>query len=189
MPFDKILDAVQSESVEAGLLIHEGQLLFPQLGLHRVMDLGVWWHEQTNLPLAAGGNAVRRALGPELGPPDFSHHPRQRGIRPRTSRRSSELRDAIRARYGNRNRRQVRRHVRQSLDARLRRPRQAGGHRVDQSRHRCRAFAWPSLRRVPRRVAAQFCFTWLPPMLSVRKGALHAEFACGDFGNERRSSR
>ena len=67
MPFDKILDAVQGESVEAGLLIHEGQLLFPQLGLHRVIDLGVWWHDKTNLPLPLGGNAVRRALGPELG--------------------------------------------------------------------------------------------------------------------------
>src|SRR6202790_2323713 len=67
MPFDKILDAVQAESVEAGLLIHEGQLLFPQLGLHRVLDLGIWWHEKTKLPLPLGGNAVRRALGPELG--------------------------------------------------------------------------------------------------------------------------
>ena len=67
MPFDKILDAVQSESVEAGLLIHEGQLLFPQLGLHRVLDLGIWWHEQTSLPLPLGGNAVRRSLGPALG--------------------------------------------------------------------------------------------------------------------------
>src|SRR5438105_6794787 len=46
MPFDKILDAVQAESVDAGLLIHEGQLLFPQLGLHRVIDLGVWWHDR-----------------------------------------------------------------------------------------------------------------------------------------------
>src|ERR1700757_1871793 len=43
MPFDKILDAVQDELVEAGLLIHEGQLLFPQLGLYKVLDLGVWW--------------------------------------------------------------------------------------------------------------------------------------------------
>src|SRR5215510_4051685 len=67
MPFDKILDAVQNEMVEAGLLIHEGQLLFPQLGLHKVLDLGVWWQEQTGLPLPLGGNAVRRALGPELG--------------------------------------------------------------------------------------------------------------------------
>jgi 1,4-dihydroxy-6-naphthoate synthase len=67
MPFDKILDAVKNEVVEAGLLIHEGQLLFPQLGMHRVIDLGVWWHEQTGLPLPLGGNAVRKALGPELG--------------------------------------------------------------------------------------------------------------------------
>jgi len=67
MPFDKILDAVQAESVDAGLLIHEGQLLFPQLGMHRVIDLGVWWHDRTRLPLPLGGNAVRRALGPELG--------------------------------------------------------------------------------------------------------------------------
>jgi 1,4-dihydroxy-6-naphthoate synthase len=67
MAFDKILDAVKNEVVEAGLLIHEGQLLFPQLGMHRVIDLGVWWNEQTGLPLPLGGNAVRRALGPALG--------------------------------------------------------------------------------------------------------------------------
>jgi 1,4-dihydroxy-6-naphthoate synthase len=67
MAFDKILDAVKNEVVEAGLLIHEGQLLFPQLGMHRVVDLGIWWHEQTGLPLPLGGNAVRRALGPALG--------------------------------------------------------------------------------------------------------------------------
>jgi 1,4-dihydroxy-6-naphthoate synthase len=67
MPFDKIIEAVRNEVVEAGLLIHEGQLFFPQLGLHRVIDLGVWWHELTALPLPLGGNAVRRALGPELG--------------------------------------------------------------------------------------------------------------------------
>ena len=66
-PFDKILEVVKNEVVDAGLLIHEGQLLFPQLGLHRVIDLGVWWHEQTGMPLPLGGNAVRRALGPEIG--------------------------------------------------------------------------------------------------------------------------
>lgn len=67
MPFDRILDAVKNEVVEAGLLIHEGQLLFPQMGLHRVLDLGVWWQDQTHLPLPLGGNAVRRSLGPDLG--------------------------------------------------------------------------------------------------------------------------
>jgi 1,4-dihydroxy-6-naphthoate synthase len=67
IPFDKIIEAVRNDVVEAGLLIHEGQLFFPQLGLHRVIDLGVWWQESTGLPLPLGGNAVRRALGPELG--------------------------------------------------------------------------------------------------------------------------
>jgi 1,4-dihydroxy-6-naphthoate synthase len=67
MPFDKILDAVQNNVVEAGLLIHEGQLFFSKMGLHRVIDLGVWWQELTGLPLPLGGNAVRRSLGPQLG--------------------------------------------------------------------------------------------------------------------------
>ena len=67
MPFDKILDAVQNEMVEAGLLIHEGQLLYPQLRMHKVLDLGVWWQELTGLPLPLGGNAVKKSLGPEMG--------------------------------------------------------------------------------------------------------------------------
>jgi 1,4-dihydroxy-6-naphthoate synthase len=67
LAFDKILDAVRDGLVDAGLLIHEGQLLFPHLGLHRVVDLGHWWLEQTGLPLPLGGNGVRRALGLEIG--------------------------------------------------------------------------------------------------------------------------
>jgi 1,4-dihydroxy-6-naphthoate synthase len=67
MPFDKIIDAVQNNLVEAGLLIHEGQLFFPAKGLHKVIDLGIWWQEQTGFPLPLGGNAVRRALGPKIG--------------------------------------------------------------------------------------------------------------------------
>ena len=67
MPFDKILDAVQAKEVEAGLLIHEGQLLFSQMGLHRVVDLGQWWQESTGLPLPLGANAIRRRLGSETG--------------------------------------------------------------------------------------------------------------------------
>ena len=67
MPFDKIMEAVQNNLVDAGLLIHEGQLFFPARGLHKVVDLGIWWQEQTGLPLPLGGNAVRRALGPQLG--------------------------------------------------------------------------------------------------------------------------
>ena len=67
MPFDKVIEAVRNEVVEAGLVIHEGQLFFPQWGLHRVIDLGIWWQEMTKLPLPLGGNAVRRALGSDLG--------------------------------------------------------------------------------------------------------------------------
>src|SRR5438128_5237138 len=66
MAFDKIIDAVQNNLVDAGLLIHEGQLFFPAKGLHKVVDLGVWWQEQTGLPLGLGGKAGRRALGPSL---------------------------------------------------------------------------------------------------------------------------
>jgi 1,4-dihydroxy-6-naphthoate synthase len=65
--FDQILDAVRAGTVDAGLLIHEGQLFYPRLGMHRVIDLGQWWMETTQLPLPLGGNAIRRALGPETG--------------------------------------------------------------------------------------------------------------------------
>ncbi|MGA7793055.1 MAG: MqnA/MqnD/SBP family protein [Candidatus Acidiferrales bacterium] len=67
MAFDQILDAVKNSVVDAGLLIHEGQLFFPQMGMHKVVDLGQWWVEQTGLPLPLGGNAVRRALGRTTG--------------------------------------------------------------------------------------------------------------------------
>src|SRR5262249_37278127 len=63
MPFDEILGAVAAGKVDAGLIIHEGQLTFQKQGLHLVVDLGVWWHQKTDLPLPLGGNAVRRDLG------------------------------------------------------------------------------------------------------------------------------
>jgi len=66
IPFDKIIDAVKSGQCDAGLLIHEGQLFYESIGLHKVLDLGEWWHERTGLPLPMGGNAIRRELGPEI---------------------------------------------------------------------------------------------------------------------------
>lgn len=66
VPFDKIIDAVKSGDCDAGLLIHEGQLFYESVGLHKILDLGEWWHEQTGLPLPMGGNAIRRDLGPEI---------------------------------------------------------------------------------------------------------------------------
>ncbi|HLN27992.1 MAG TPA: MqnA/MqnD/SBP family protein [Gemmataceae bacterium] len=65
IPFDQILAAVAEGKYDAGLIIHEGQLTFQNQGLHLVVDLGVWWQEQTGLPLPLGGNVVRRDLGTE----------------------------------------------------------------------------------------------------------------------------
>ena len=61
--FDQIPSEVLGGRVAAGLLIHEGQLTYAQQRLHAVIDLGVWWHERTGLPLPLGGNAIRRDLG------------------------------------------------------------------------------------------------------------------------------
>jgi len=66
MPFDEILPAVAQGRVDAGLLIHEGQLYYGERGLHKVVDLGQWWYEQTGLPLPLGGNVVRKDLGVEM---------------------------------------------------------------------------------------------------------------------------
>ena len=66
IPFDQILDAVATGSVDAGLIIHEGQLTYASQGLHKIVDLGQWWYDQTRLPLPLGGNVIRRDLGPEL---------------------------------------------------------------------------------------------------------------------------
>ena len=66
VPFDKILDEVQKGKYDAGLLIHEGQLTYREMGLHKVIDLGQWWLKQTGLPLPLGGNVIKRDLGQKL---------------------------------------------------------------------------------------------------------------------------
>ena len=67
LPFDEIGEAVLDGRVEAGLLIHEGQLTYAAEGLVKVVDLGEWWFDRTDgLPLPLGGNIIRRDLGPEL---------------------------------------------------------------------------------------------------------------------------
>jgi 1,4-dihydroxy-6-naphthoate synthase len=66
MPFDEIEQAVADGKVDAGLLIHEGQLTFGELGLHLIADMGEWWFGETGLPLPLGGNVVRKDLGDEL---------------------------------------------------------------------------------------------------------------------------
>ena len=64
MPFDRIQEAVRDGVVQAGLLIHEGQLTYGDDGLQKVVDLGEWWFDRTRgLPLPLGGNVIRRDLG------------------------------------------------------------------------------------------------------------------------------
>ena len=66
MPFDEIQQAVVDASLDAGLLIHEGQLTYKDDGLRHVVDLGVWWADRTGgLPLPLGCNVIRRDLGTE----------------------------------------------------------------------------------------------------------------------------
>ncbi len=71
VPFDKILDATaageyEGQKIDAGLIIHEGQLTYASQNLHLVVDTGKWWLEKTGLPLPLGANAIRKDLGPKV---------------------------------------------------------------------------------------------------------------------------
>lgn len=71
VPFDQILDAVEAgqyegKPVDAGLIIHEGQLTYGERKLELLVDLGQWWHEETGLPLPLGANAIRKDLGTDV---------------------------------------------------------------------------------------------------------------------------
>jgi 1,4-dihydroxy-6-naphthoate synthase len=63
--FTAIMGMVQRGEVDAGLLIHEGQLTYGREGFHKALDLAAWWGQRTGLPLPLGLNAVRRDLGAE----------------------------------------------------------------------------------------------------------------------------
>ena len=70
VPFDQILEVVhgggyQGRRVDAGLVIHEGQLTYGDQNLELVVDLGRWWLDQTGLPLPLGANALRKDLQPQ----------------------------------------------------------------------------------------------------------------------------
>ena len=66
VPFDQIIPEILAGHYDAGLIIHEGQLTYSASGLHKVIDLGVWWQEETGLVLPLGGNAIRRSLGDDV---------------------------------------------------------------------------------------------------------------------------
>lgn len=66
LPFDRIMEAVHAGKVDAGLIIHEGQLTHQAEGLHTVVDLGAWWKGETGLPLPLGVNVIRKDLLPDI---------------------------------------------------------------------------------------------------------------------------
>ena len=66
MRFDQIMQAVADHTVDAGLIIHEGQLTYSRSGFHSVVDLGKWWKKTTNLPLPLGANALLRRLPDDI---------------------------------------------------------------------------------------------------------------------------
>ena len=70
VPFDRILDAVvageyEGQHIDAGLIIHEGQLTYADQKLELIVDTGQWWYEHTGLPLPLGANGIRKNLGVE----------------------------------------------------------------------------------------------------------------------------
>ena len=66
VPFDQIIPAVLAGEFDAGLIIHEGQLTYAKEGLIKLLDLGQWWREETDMVLPLGGNAIRRSLGRDV---------------------------------------------------------------------------------------------------------------------------
>lgn len=70
VPFDHIIPAVvageyEGQPIDAGLIIHEGQLTYGEQNLKLSVDLGKWWKDRTGLPLPLGANVVRKNLGTE----------------------------------------------------------------------------------------------------------------------------
>ena len=66
VPFDQIDKTVIAGAVDAGLLIHEGQLTYKDDGLHLIADMGAWWLDKTGLPLPLGGNVIRKDMPPDV---------------------------------------------------------------------------------------------------------------------------
>jgi 1,4-dihydroxy-6-naphthoate synthase len=64
--FDQILQAVEEQRADAGLVIHEAQLTYGKSGFHNIVDMGRWWKKKYDLPLPLGANALLRGLTPEI---------------------------------------------------------------------------------------------------------------------------
>lgn len=65
IPFDDIMEAVQSGKAVAGVIIHEGRFVYRDRGFECLVDLGDWWENSTGRPIPLGCIAARKSLGPE----------------------------------------------------------------------------------------------------------------------------
>ena len=66
MDFSDIPGAVREGRVDAGIVIHETQLSYPQEGNVKILDVGEWWSRETGgLPVPLGINVMRTGLGEE----------------------------------------------------------------------------------------------------------------------------
>ncbi|HXI17488.1 MAG TPA: 1,4-dihydroxy-6-naphthoate synthase, partial [Chloroflexota bacterium] len=103
MPFHRIMDAVQSGEVDAGVIIHESRFTYPRYGLSQVVDLGEWWERETGQAIPLGGIAIRRDLGSEriqavdralAASVDYAHaHPD--AVWPAVRRHAQEMEDNV----------------------------------------------------------------------------------------------
>ena len=66
MLFSEIMPAIQTGTVDIGVIIHEGRFTYAEHGLTCLLDLGQWWEEVTGLPIPLGGIAMRRDLPAEI---------------------------------------------------------------------------------------------------------------------------
>jgi len=66
VPFSEIFRAIDNKEVDAGILIHEGRLIYKNLGYHLIVDSGKWWFDKTGLPLPLGGTVINKALGEDV---------------------------------------------------------------------------------------------------------------------------
>ena len=127
MPFDQIQEAVHDGRVQAGLIIHEGQLTYASEGLHKVVDFGEWWADRTGgLPLPLGGNVIRRDLGPVADRAHLADAARQHRLRARSPRGGRSIRHAVRTWTGSREDGSLRRDVRERAHPRVRPARTRG---------------------------------------------------------------
>ena len=66
LDFDEVEEAVKSGRADAGILLHEGQILFQERGFRGLLDLGKTWFNETSLPIPLGLDVVNRSLGEDL---------------------------------------------------------------------------------------------------------------------------